>query len=84
MSIDIILSYWYLWIIGLIISPLLAILPQLKNLRKIFAEETKCDPTEFFKPGAFILTVIFGILTFVFFILFVLSLLLSILIGIAA
>lgn len=81
MNIDLISNYWYLWLIGLIISPLLAILPQLKHLRKMMAENSKGMPGDFFKPGLFAMLIVFGVLTFIFFVLFLISLIISIVLG---
>ncbi|MBS3768377.1 MAG: hypothetical protein KGY75_09710 [Candidatus Cloacimonetes bacterium] len=83
MNISFIVNYWYLWLIGLIISPLLAFLPQLNNFRKMSKHVDEAYPPDFFKPGIFIFTIFFGVLTLIFFILFLASLVISVTVSIA-
>lgn len=73
-------SYWYLWIIGIFIFPLIAILPQIDNIHK--AIDYKGDnPDEIGKlfvsvKGIFTI-VIGGIGTFICLILFITSLIIG-------
>ncbi len=62
------MNLWPYWIAGLIIFPLLAILPQLANIRAAVTRGKK-DPEQvalmFLTPRSIVLSVVFGILTFV-------------------
>jgi len=69
-----IVNFWPYWIAGLVIFPPLAILPQLANIR---AALTMKDPRQiamlFLTPRTIIASVVFGMLTFVCFLLFLAS-----------
>lgn len=76
-----VLEYWYVWVIGLIVLPIIAVLPQLKNILQAIDHKDK-DPKEiaklFLKPGSLIIGIIGGIGTFVCFVFFFLSILFAI------
>ena len=69
-----IVNFWPYWVAGVVIFPPLAILPQLANIR---ASLTMKDPRQiamlFLTPRSIISFVVFGILTFVCFLLFLAS-----------
>ncbi len=78
MGSNFIINFWPVWIAGLIILPLLIILTQLKNIR--FAiDQSEENPKEvaklFLSPGSLIITIVFGLGTFVCFVLFMASVL---------
>ncbi len=80
-----IIDLWPWWIAGLIICPLVAILPQLKNIREAIDKGDK-DPNGagklFLKPFPLIISVIFGMATMVSFILFLASVIIGMVAGI--
>jgi len=77
-SANYIIDFWPYWIAGLIVFPLLAILPQLKNIRSA-VEKGEREPKQvamlFLTPGSIMLSVVAGMLTFVCFVLFLASVL---------
>jgi len=87
MGANFIIGLWPVWIAGLIIFPLLVILPQLKNIRSAI-DQGEENPKEvaklFLSPGSLIITVVFGLGTFVCFILFMASVLVGIVAAIKA
>lgn len=81
MHANFIIDLWPWWIIGLIVSPLLAVLPQLGNIRKAVAlgdDDPKAVAGLFLQPASIILTVVFGMATFVFMVLFIAAVLVGI------
>jgi uncharacterized membrane protein YhaH (DUF805 family) len=76
-----VLDYWYVWIIGLIVLPVIAVLPQLKNIHRITDCKDK-DPKEivklFLNPGTLAITIMGGVGTFICFVFFLLSILFAI------
>lgn len=76
-----VLDYWYLWVIGLIVLPVIAVLPQLKNILDAVNAGGK-DPKEimklFLKPGILAVTIIAGMGTFVCVVFFFLSIIFAI------
>jgi hypothetical protein len=71
-------SYWPYWLAGLILFPLLAVLPQLANIRKaidIGDRDGKEVAKMFLAPSSLIITVVFGLGAFICFILFLASVL---------
>jgi hypothetical protein len=78
-----IIDLWPLWIAGLVVFPLIAVLPQLKNIR-IAIDKGEKEPNEvgklFLSPGPLVISILFGIASFVCFVLF----LGSVLVGITA
>lgn len=71
-------SYWPYWIVGLVVFPLLAILPQLAKIRKaveIGDKDPKAVARMFLSPSSLAVTVICGLATFICFILFMASVL---------
>lgn len=81
MSANYIMDYWPLWIAGLIIFPLLAILPQLKNIREA-VDKGESDPNYvgklFLTPYSIFLSVVFGMGTIVSLVLFIASVIVGI------
>jgi hypothetical protein len=81
MSGNFIINLWPYWIIGLIIFPVLAILPQLANIR---ASLRLRDPQQivmlFLTPRSIISFVVFGMLSFVCFVLFLASAIIGIIV----
>ena len=75
-----IVAYWYLWVIGLIVFPLIAVLPQVGNIRKAI-EDNGQHPEEigklFVSPPAIIVSIVGGMGTFICLALFVFSLILG-------
>jgi hypothetical protein len=55
------MQYWYLWVIGLIVLPIVAILPQLKNIHKVIDDKLK-NPGEiamlFLNPSTLVVSII--------------------------
>ncbi|MGE5558775.1 MAG: hypothetical protein ACM3WV_09195 [Bacillota bacterium] len=86
MTADFIARYWPYWIAGLIVSPLVVILFQLANIR--YAIDHQNDGNEvakrFLSPVPMVITVIFGMTTFVFLVLFAASVIIGIVAGIKA
>lgn len=80
-----IVNLWPCWIAGLILCPLLAVLPQLKNIRTAIDIGEK-QPNEvgklFLTPGSIVLSVVFGMGTFVSFVLFIASVVVGLVAGI--
>ncbi len=76
-----IMQDWYLWVIGLIVMPVIAVLPQISNIREVIDRKDR-DPKEiaklFLSPGTLIVTIIGGMGTFVCFVLFFASILFAI------
>ncbi len=76
-----IMHYWYLWIIGVIVMPIIAVLPQINNIREVIDRKDR-DPKEiaklFLSPGTLIITIIGGMGTFVSLVLFFVSIILAI------
>jgi hypothetical protein len=68
MNPNFIIDFWPYWIAGLIICPLIAIIPQLKNIRTAI-DKGESEPAEtgklFLTPSSLILTIVFGLGTFV-------------------
>ncbi len=56
-----IMEYWYLWVIGLILMPVIAVLPQLKNILETMNRQDK-NPKEivklFLNPGTLVISII--------------------------
>lgn len=71
-------SYWPYWIAGLVLFPLLAILPQLAKIRKAVEIGDK-NPNEvarmFLSPSSLAITVVCGLATFICLLLFMASIL---------
>ncbi len=63
-----IMQYWYLWVIGLIVMPIVALLPQINNIREVIDRKDR-NPKDivklFLNPGTLIITIIGGMGTFV-------------------
>lgn len=80
MNINFVTTYWWLWIIGLLVFPLIAVLPQLKNIREAVAKGDS-DPNYvamlFLNAKSLILSIVFGMATFVCFVLFMASVLVA-------
>lgn len=76
-----IMQYWYLWVIGLIVLPIVAILPQIKNILEVIERKDK-DPKEiarlFLNPGTLVISIIGGMGTFVCLVFFFLSIIFAI------
>ncbi len=76
-----ILQYWYLWIIGLFLFPLLAVFPNLKNIHEAIDDKGQ-NPERiaklFLSPGVLIITIAAGIGTLISFVFFLASILLAI------
>ena len=76
-----IMQYWYLWVIGLILMPIVTILPQIKNILEII-DHTDKNPKEiaklFLNPRMLVMSIIGGMGTFVCFVFFFLSIIFSI------
>lgn len=76
-----VLDYWYLWVIGLIVLPVIAILPQISNIMQVVNDKEK-DPKEimklFLKPGTLVITIFAGMGTFVCGVFFFLSIIFAI------
>lgn len=71
-------NYWPYWIAGLVLFPLLAILPQLAKIRKaveIGDGHEKEIASMFLEPWSLVSTIVFGLGGFVCFILFLASVL---------
>lgn len=75
-----VLEYWYVWVIGMIILPVIAVLPQIRNIHE--AVNRKRDPREianlFLSPGKLVITIIGGMGAFVCLIFFFLSIIFAI------
>lgn len=71
-----IMEYWYLWVIGIILLPIVALLPQIKNILEIIDHKDK-NPGEivklFLNPGTLVISIIGGMGTFVCLVFFFLS-----------
>ncbi len=78
---DFILQYWYLWIIGLFLFPLLAVFPNLKNIHAAIDDKGQ-NPEKiaklFLTPGILTITIAAGIGTFICFVFFLASIVLAI------
>lgn len=76
-----IMQYWYLWVIGLIAMPIIALLPQINNIREVIDGKDR-NPKDilklFLSPGTLIITIIGGMGTFVCFVLFFTSIIFAI------
>jgi hypothetical protein len=76
-----ILQYWYLWVIGLIFMPIIAVLPQIKNVHVILDQREK-NPREivklFLNPWKLAISIIGGVGTFVCLVFFFLSVIFAI------
>ncbi len=76
-----IIQYWYLWVIGLIVMPIIALLPQINNVREVL-DRTDRNPKDiaklFLHPGTLLITIIGGMGTFVCFVLFFVSIVFAI------
>ncbi len=76
-----IMQYWYLWVIGLILMPVITILPQIKNILEVIDRKDK-NPKEiaklFLNPGTLVMSIIGGMGTFVCFVFFFLSIIFAI------
>ena len=63
-----IMQYWYLWVIGLILMPIVTILPQIKNILEII-DHTDKNPKAiaklFLNPRMLVMSIIGGMGTFV-------------------
>jgi hypothetical protein len=80
MSANFVITYWPFWIIGLVAFPLLVVLPQLKNIREA-VEKGESDPKYvaglFLNAKSMIISIVFGMATFVSFVLFLASVLVA-------
>ena len=80
MNTNIVTTYWWVWIIGLVVFPLLAVLPQLSNIREAVAKG-QSDPNYvaglFLTAKSLIISIVFGMATFVSFVLFMASVLVA-------
>lgn len=76
-----ILEYWYLWIIGLILFPVIITLLQLKNIHAAIDDKGQ-NPEKiaklFLSPGLLAVTIAAGIATFVCFAFFLAAIILGI------
>lgn len=76
-----ILNYWYVWVIGLFVFPLIAVLTQINNIRAAIDDMGR-NPEKigklFITPSSIFTIVIGGMGTFVCLILFCVSLILGI------
>ena len=67
---------WYLWVVGLILMPIVAVLPQIKNIHKIL-DQKEINPREiaklFLSPGTLAISIMGCVGTFVCFVFFFLS-----------
>jgi len=76
-----IIQYWYLWVIGLILMPLVAVLPQIKNIHEIL-DQKEINPREiaklFLNPGTLAVSIIGGVGSFVCLVFFFLSIIFAI------
>lgn len=76
-----IMEYWYLWVIGLLLFPIIAVLPQLKNIHKAIDDKFK-NPGEiaklFLNPWALAISIIGVMGSFVCLILFFVSMIFAI------
>lgn len=76
-----IMQYWYLWVIGLILMPVITILPQIKNILEVIDRKDK-NPKEiaklFLNPGTLVMSIIGGMGTFVCFVFFFSSIIFAI------
>ena len=74
-------AYWWIWTIGLLVFPLLAVLPQLGNIREAVAKG-QSDPNYvaglFLNAKSMIISIVFGMATFVSFVLFMASVLVAV------
>lgn len=80
-------SYWPYWLAGLVLFPLLAVLPQLANIRRaieIGDREPKEVAKLFLAPTSLVATIVFGLGAFVCFILFLASVLVGLFAAIQA
>jgi vacuolar-type H+-ATPase subunit I/STV1 len=73
-----IMQYWYLWVIGLILLPMVAVLPQIKNIHQVL-DQKEINPREiaklFLNPGTLAISIMGAAGTFVCFVFFLLSVL---------
>lgn len=76
-----IMQYRYLWIIGLIAMPVIALLPQINNIREVIDRKDR-NPGDivklFLSPGTLTITIIGGMGTFVCLVLFIVSIIFAI------
>ena len=76
MNPNFIINFWPYWIAGLIVFPLLAALPQLKNIRTAI-DIGQHQPNEvakmFLNPQSLVVSIVFGLAAFVCFVLFLAS-----------
>ncbi len=76
-----IMQYWYVWVAGLIVLPIVAILPQLKNIHKAIGDKSQ-SPAEivrlFLNPWSLAISIIGGMGTFVCLVLFFTSIIFAI------
>lgn len=74
-----VLEYWYIWVAGLIVLPVIAVLPQIKNIHQAISQK---DPNEiarlFLSPGKLAITIIGGMGAFVCAVFFFLSIVFAI------
>jgi hypothetical protein len=75
------MHYWYVWIAGLIVLPVVAVLPQLKNIHKAIGDGSQ-SPAEivrlFLNPWSLVVSIIGVMGTFVCLILFFTSIIFAI------
>jgi hypothetical protein len=75
------MQYRYLWIIGLIAMPVIALLPQINNIREVIDRKDR-NPGDivklFLSPGTLTITIIGGMGTFVCLVLFIVSIIFAI------
>ncbi len=76
-----IMQYWYLWVIGLILMPVIAVLPQIKNVLEVIDRKDK-NAKEivklFLNPKTLVISIIGGMGTFVCFVFFFISIVFAI------
>ena len=85
MNANFIIDFWLWWIAGLIVCPLLVVLPQLKKIRQAI-DLSEDDPNAggklFLTPFSVIISVVFGMGTIVSMILFIAAVVIGIVAGI--
>ncbi len=76
-----IVQYWYLWVIGLIAFPIVAVMPQLRNIQRAI-DEKGASAREiaklFLSPGSLIVSIVGGMGTFVCLVFFFASIIITI------
>lgn len=76
-----IMQYWYLWVIGLVVFPVIAVLPQLKNIHQAI-DDKDASPGKiaklFLDPGSLTVSIIGGMGTFVCLVFFFASIIITI------